>query len=175
METMGKLNNYKKLICGNVIRLGDYINTDLIYPGAYLQLSDPYQIAEHALEGLSKDFPKKIRAGDIIVAGMNFGCGSSREGAVTCLKYAGIGAVIAKSFGRIFYRNMINQGFLPVECPAAVDVIRDGDELCIDVERGEIRVNDHVYTFISPPPLVQEIIRIGGLVPYAKQKKKKGD
>jgi len=171
-EHTGKITTQEStnVICGNVIRLGDYINTDLIYPGAYLQLSDPAEISKHALEGLGKDYPAKIRKGDIIVGGINFGCGSSREGAVTCLKHAGIGAVIAKSFARIFYRNMINQGFLPVECPAAVDAIANGDTICIDIDAGIIRVYDKVFAFISPPVLVQEILKSGGLVPYTTNK-----
>ena len=101
------------IIKGRAIKYGDDINTDVIIPGRYLLLTNPEDLAAHAMEDLDQDFIKKFRKGDIIVGGKNFGCGSSREQAAMCLKYAGVGAIIAKSFARIFYRNAINQG-LPI-------------------------------------------------------------
>ncbi len=158
----------EELIRGPVIKLGDSINTDLIYPGAYLNLVDPKEIAMHALEGIDPDFPEKIVPGSIVVGGVNFGCGSSREGAVTCLKHAGVGAVLAKSFARIYFRNMINQGFLPVECPEAVDAISDGQEISIDPVNGKILVGEKTFQFERLPEFILGVIASGGLIPYTR-------
>ena len=111
-------------ITGRVWKLGDNVDTDVIYPGKYLPIIDAPEMALHALEGYDPEFPGKMQEGDIIVAGANFGCGSSREQAATCLKAAGVQAVIAKSFARIFFRNAINQGLPAVECSEAVDHLK---------------------------------------------------
>ena len=169
---MGATNdttNALERICGTVIRLGDDINTDVIYPGAYLQISDPAEMAQHALEGMDSSFPGRIKRGNIIVAGKNFGCGSSREGAVTSLKHAGVATIISKTFARIFYRNMINQGFLPVECAEAVDAIKDGDEVCVDVNSGTIEVGGRTFSFQPPPPFILELLHVGGLINYTRR------
>ena len=156
---------------GRVIKLGDNIDTDVIYPGRYLPIIDSEEMAMHALEGLDPDFPKKIQKGDIIVAGKNFGCGSSREQAATCLVSAGISVVIAKSFSRIFFRNGINQGLPIVVSDDAMDRINDGDEIEIDFVKGEIILTEgENITFDEFPDFVFSILDAGGLIPYVKGK-----
>ena len=159
------------LIKGKVIKYGDDINTDVIYPGRYLEITEPEEMAKHAMEDLDSDFLNKVKEASIIVAGKNFGCGSSREQAATCLKYAGIDAIIAKSFARIFFRNAINQGLLVIECKEA-DQIDDGDTLEIDVEKGIIKdiTNGKEIEFKALPPFLMEIIKAGGLIPYVRGK-----
>lgn len=127
------------IIRGNVHCYGDNIDTDLICPGRYLELKDPYEIASHALCGLDPDFPKKVKEGDIIVAGKNFGCGSSREHGVIAIKYSGIKAVIAKSFAKIYYRNAINQGLYLIYSERAEEILKDGDRIEINLLEGNIR------------------------------------
>jgi 3-isopropylmalate/(R)-2-methylmalate dehydratase small subunit len=159
-----------KKIKGRVIKLGDNIDTDVIYPGRYLPIIDAEEMAEHALEGLDPEFPKKIQKGDIIVAGNNFGCGSSREQAATCLKAAGIEAVIAKSFSRIFFRNGINQG-LPIIVSGEAAVIKDGDEITINFSDGSILLaSGEKITFQEFPEFIFSILEAGGLIPYVKAK-----
>jgi len=156
---------------GKVIKLGDNINTDVIYPGRYLPIIDAEEMALHALEGLDPDFPKKIQKGDVIVAGKNFGCGSSREQAATCLKFAGISAVIAKSFSRIFFRNGINQGLPIVVSHEAVDMIEDGDEVEIDFTSGKIILKaGKTIGFKEFPDFIFSILDAGGLIPYVQKK-----
>ena len=160
-----------KKVRGRVIKLGDNIDTDVIYPGRYLPIIDSEEMAMHALEGLDPDFPKKIQKGDIIVAGKNFGCGSSREQAATCLVSAGISAVIAKSFSRIFFRNGINQGLPIVVSDNAMDRINDGDEIEIDFVKGEIILTEgENISFDEFPDFVFSILDAGGLIPYVKGK-----
>lgn len=119
---------------GRVFRYGDHVNTDVIFPGRYTYTkSRPEEVAPHALEDLDPTFVKRVRSGDVIVAGWNWGCGSSREQAAVCLRYAGVGAVIARSFGRIFYRNALNNGLLAIVCPEAVDALEDGVEVEVDL------------------------------------------
>ncbi|RKZ00481.1 MAG: 3-isopropylmalate dehydratase [Candidatus Hydrothermota bacterium] len=165
-----------KVLRGRVFKYGDDINTDVIFPGRYTySILDPNEMAKHALEDLDPDFVKKVKKGDFIVAGKNFGMGSSREQAVVALVYAGVAAVIAKSFARIYFRNAINNGLLVIQAPEAVDAIEDGDEIEIDLEKYEIRKGDKVFKFAPLPPEVQKIIEAGGLVEYVKQKvKEKG-
>jgi len=159
------------LITGKVWKYGDGVNTDVIFPGKYTYtLRDPAEIAAHALEDLDPAFAAQAQPGDIIVAGRNWGNGSSREQAVTCLKYKGIAAVVAKSFARIFFRNAINQGLLLITCPAAVDAAAAGDRLEIDVPGSVIRLNEQVYPFPPLSPTAIRIIEVGGLVPYVRQK-----
>ena len=155
---------------GRVWKYGDDINTDVIFPGKYTYtISDPEEMAEHALEDLDPKFASEVRKDDIVVGGRNFGCGSSREQAATCLKYAGVSAVIAKSFARIFFRNAINAGLPVVICPDAVDAIEDGGTISIDFSGGLVRVGEESFQF---PPLSPEILGIledGGLIPHTKK------
>jgi 3-isopropylmalate/(R)-2-methylmalate dehydratase small subunit len=160
-----------KKIRGRVIKLGDNVDTDVIYPGRYLPIIDAEEMAEHALEGLDPAFPKKIQQGDIIVAGKNFGCGSSREQAATCLKAAGIAAVVATSFSRIFFRNGINQGLPIIVSDEAANCIENGDEVEIDFLSGTIVLKDGKKIVIKEfPEFVFSILEAGGLIPYVKQK-----
>ncbi len=159
------------LIRSKVIKYGDDINTDVIFPGRYLEIVDAEEMAKHAMEDLDENFHEKVKEAKIIVAGKNFGCGSSREQAATCLKYAGVEAIIAKSFARIFFRNAINQGLLAIECKDA-DKIDDGDEIEIDTEKGEIKnLSKDITLKIKPlPPFLSEIIKSGGLIEYMKRR-----
>jgi 3-isopropylmalate/(R)-2-methylmalate dehydratase small subunit len=155
---------------GRVWKLGDQVDTDVIYPGRYLPILDPAEMARHALEGVDPDFPQKLRPGDILVAGSNFGCGSSREQAATCLKEAGVACVIAKSFARIFFRNAINLGLPLVENAEAVDRVRSGDLLSVDFEAGVLRTTAGELRFPALPPMIMEILDAGGLIPQVRKK-----
>ncbi len=160
-----------KRIKGRVIKLGDNVDTDVIYPGKYLPIIDSEEMALHALEGLDPDFPDRIGKGDIIVAGKNFGCGSSREQAATCLKFAGISVVIAKSFSRIFFRNGVNQGLPVIVSSTAVDKVKDGDEIEVDFATGECTLsNKETIKFKEFPNFIFSILDAGGLVPYVRSK-----
>ena len=121
---------------GNVHRYGRDIDTDVIIPARYLTTSDPVELAKHCMEDLDTEFVNKVAQGDIIVADENFGCGSSREHAPIAIKASGVDVVIAKSFARIFYRNSINTGLAILECPEAVDAIKDGDVVSVDTDTG---------------------------------------
>ena len=156
---------------GTVFRYGRDIDTDVIIPARYLNTSDPAELARHCLEDLDTTFVERVRAGDIIVADENFGCGSSREHAPVCIKAAGVSCVIAKSFARIFYRNSINVGLPILECPEAVDAIRDGDVVSVDADGGVIVDETGGKTFEAQPfpPFIQEIINEGGLVARTKK------
>lgn len=160
------------IIKGKAIKYGDDVNTDVIIPGRYLHLIKPAELASHAMEDLDPDFFKKFNRGDIIVAGKNFGCGSSREQAAMCLKYAGASAIIAKSFARIFYRNAINQGLPIIESLEAADFIKDMDNLEIDLYAITIKDKTKSLQFeIQPLPIfMQEILDDGGLVYNLKKK-----
>jgi 3-isopropylmalate dehydratase small subunit len=155
---------------GRVWRFGDDINTDLIIPGRYLDNYDPAHLASHAMECVSKEFAKNVGKGDVIVAGRNFGCGSSREQAVVALKHAGVSAVVAKSFARIFYRNAINLGLPVITSSDACDLFIDGDIVIIDTSEGAmISESRQVTARIDPiPDHVRKILDAGGLVPYIK-------
>ena len=146
----------------------DHINTDEIIPARYLNTDDEMELASHCLEDLDKDFVNKVKEGDVIVAGEDFGCGSSREHAVWAIRGAKVQTVIAKSFARIFYRNAINNGFYIIESPHAPDGIEDGDELEIDYTKGTIKViNKGVsYAFIPLSSFALEIINDGGLLEH---------
>jgi len=156
-----------KTITGNVWRFGDNIDTDLIIAARYLNSSDPAHLAQHVMEDADPDFVKKLNPGDIIVAGENFGCGSSREHAPIALKAAGVSAVIAKSFARIFYRNAFNMG-LPIFELSQSDQISEGENITIDLESGEIRTPSQTFHFSPIPPFMQELLQAGGLIAYAK-------
>lgn len=151
---------------GSVIRYGDNVDTDVIIPARYLTTGDPKELAAHCMEDLDPDFTRRVRPGDLIAAGQNFGCGSSREHAPIAIKASGISLVIAKSFARIFYRNAINIGLAIVECPAAADAISDGDRVEADLERGIIRDLTTGQEFHTEPfpPFIRQIIAAGGLV-----------
>jgi 3-isopropylmalate/(R)-2-methylmalate dehydratase small subunit len=157
---------------GRVWKYGDNVNTDVIFPGKYTYAAmEPSEMAKHALEDLDPDFALNVQPGDVIVAGKNFGCGSSREQAATCIKHAGVQAVIAKSFARIFYRNAINQGLLVIQAVEAAEFIQQGENVAINFERGEIIVEDtRVFSFPSLPDSVLGILEAGGLIPYTKKK-----
>jgi len=157
---------------GRVWKYGDDINTDVIIPARYLFTTDPAELAAHCMEDLDPSFAGKVRPGDVIVAGRNFGCGSSREHAPVAIRAAGVACVIAVSFARIFYRNAINVGLPILECPEAVAALQDGDEVEVDVAAGTIRRVATGETFQAAPfpPFMQEILRCGGLVEYARRK-----
>jgi 3-isopropylmalate/(R)-2-methylmalate dehydratase small subunit len=152
--------------------LGDNIDTDMIYPGRYLNITDREKTAEHLFELAYPELRANLEAGDFIVAGRNFGCGSSREQAAAALKFAGVGAVIAGSFARIFYRNAINRGLPAVVAPQASLACAAGDELEIDLVAGEIRnlTGDRVVEAAALDPRAVELIAAGGLIPYLKRK-----
>ena len=160
------------IITGQVIKYGNDINTDVIFPGRYTYtVNDPGEMARHAMEDLDPDFPEKVKNACIIVAGKNFGCGSSREQAVTALKFAGIKAIIAKSFARIYYRNAINLGVPPIKLDSAGE-INEGDKLEINLEKGIItnKTTGKSYTFTPFPGFILEIIKDGGLLENLKKK-----
>lgn len=164
----------KKGITGKVIKFGDNVNTDVIYPSKFLSITDPTEMAKHAFKGVSEDFSNRIEKNSFIVAGHNFGCGSSREQAVTCLKFAGVATVIAKGFSRIYYRNAINEGFPIIQCINAVDNIKDGDVISVDFDEGKILTNTEEFKFSPFPPFIIEIFNAGGLVEYTKNRIKSG-
>lgn len=155
-------------IKGKVWKFGKNIDTDIIIPARYLNTSDPAELAKHCMEDADPDFSKKINPGDIIVAGKNFGCGSSREHAPIALKAAGIGCVIAPSFARIFYRNSFNMGLPIFECDETDSAIREGDEVEVDADSGEIRdlTTGDIFRAQPIPPFMQELIADGGLIPH---------
>lgn len=153
---------------GNAWKLGDDIDTDQIISAQYLSYSDPEQLASHCLEVVAPRFVREVRPGDIIVAGKNFGCGSSREHAPVAIKAAGISCIIARSFARIFYRNSFNMGLPILECPEAVEPTEEGDVLEVNLDTGEIRNQTRGKDFKARgiPPFMQELIDAGGLINY---------
>lgn len=156
-------------ITGRVWVLGEDVDTDVLYPGKYLPILDPEEMAKHALEGYDPDFPSKLKPGDILVAGPGFGIGSSREQAATCLKFAGVAAIVANSFARIFFRNAVNQG-LPIVQADIAGRLKDGDEITIDFDTGTIEYPGDNTEF---PPLdqsVRDILDAGGLIPAVRAK-----
>ena len=159
-------------LSGKVWCFGDNIDTDLIIAARYLNTSDPKELAKHVMEDADPEFVKKVKAGDIIVAGENFGCGSSREHAPIALKAAGVSAVVAKSFARIFYRNAFNTG-LPIFELAETDAINEGDTIAISMESGEVNNGAKTYKFSPIPPFMQELLAAGGLMNYAQKEMKK--
>lgn len=156
---------------GRVWKYGDNVNTDVIFPGKYTYtLKTPEEIAAHALEDLDPEFAANVQTGDIVVAGSNWGCGSSREQAVSCLVLAGVHAVVARSFSRIWYRNALNNGLLALECPDFVDLASAGDTATISLGEALITTGDGRAAAFKP--LSDDVLRIldaGGLIPYIKQ------
>lgn len=151
---------------GTVFKYGDNIDTDVIIPARYLNTQSAAELASHCMEDIDKSFVTRVKAGDIMVGGENFGCGSSREHAPLAIKASGISCVIARSFARIFYRNAINIGLPILECPAASEAIQEGDVVSIDFDTGLITDETTGQTFEAAPfpPFIQKIIRAGGLM-----------
>lgn len=159
------------IVKGRVWKFGDNISTDIIVPGKYLRTLNYDLWVRHLMEGLDPAFSSKIRRGDIIVAGKNFGCGSSREQAVLAIKLAGISAVVAESFGWIFFRNAINNGLLIVECPNIVKYVETGDTIEINVMEGYVKTPKKILSIKQYPKFIVDIISLGGLIEYYKRKK----
>ncbi|OGW51011.1 MAG: 3-isopropylmalate dehydratase small subunit [Nitrospirae bacterium RBG_19FT_COMBO_42_15] len=160
------------ILKGRVWKFGDNLDTDAIIPARYLNTSDPKELARHIMEDADKEFPNKVKSGDVIIAGANFGCGSSREHAPIAIKAAGIQAVVAKSFARIFYRNAFNIGLPIFESEDASEKIREGDEIQIDADKGIIKniTKKEEYTAKPIPQFMQELISAGGLIEWTKKK-----
>jgi 3-isopropylmalate/(R)-2-methylmalate dehydratase small subunit len=157
-----------------VWRYGDDINTDMLFPGKYTYTcSTAEEIKPHLLEDLDPTFAKNVQKDDVIFAGTNFGCGSSREQPVVGLKAVGVKAVIAKSFARIFYRSAINQGLLLIEIPQAVEAYHDGDAVNVDIENGKISVGSQTFSFPKLPKEILAIRDAGGLLNYTREKLEK--
>ncbi len=163
------------IIKGKIFVYGDNVNTDVIFPGKYTYtVTDPKEIAAHTMEDEDPNFIKEFQHGDIIVAGKNFGCGSSREQAAFCFKYLGLGAIIAESYSRIYYRNCINAGLPALEVKALKEKVKRGDVVTIDTEKGTITLADgSVAAFPPLPPEVAGIMELGGLDEYIAEKLKK--
>jgi len=157
---------------GRAWKFGNNIDTDLIIPARYLNTSDPKELAEHAMEDADPEWVNKKAHGDFIVGGENFGCGSSREHAPIAIKAAGIQAVIAKSFARIFYRNAINIGLPILECEEAANEIKEGDQLEVDLSKGEIKnlTSKMIYSAQPFPAFMQKLIKAGGLIKHLKKR-----
>ena len=157
---------------GPVFKYGDNIDTDVIIPARHLNTQDAKELASHCMEDIDKTFVTRVKAGDIMVGGENFGCGSSREHAPVAIKASGISCVIAKSFARIFYRNSINIGLPIMECPEAVDAISQGDVVSVDADTGVIvdETTGQTYQAQPFPPFIREIIEAGGLINRTKAK-----
>ena len=156
---------------GKVHKYGNNIDTDVIIPARYLNTADHKELAAHCMEDIDKEFVNKVKPGDIMVGGANFGCGSSREHAPIAIKESGISCVIAKTFARIFYRNAINIGLPILECPAASEGIEDGDEVEIDFDRGVIQNKTKGETYQAQPftDIIKDIIRANGLLDSLKK------
>jgi len=157
---------------GKVWKYGDNVDTDAIIPARYLNVSTPEELARHCMEGIPGLAVIGMTASPFIVAGENFGCGSSREHAPLAIKGAGIACVVAKSFARIFYRNSINIGLPILECPQAVEETEQGDQLTVDLQVGTITNERTGRTYQAPPfpAFIMDIIQAGGLVPYTRQR-----
>lgn len=163
------------MIRGKTWKFGDHVDTDVIIPARYLNAPEPSELAKHCMEDIDKSFSGAVQAGDIMVGGWNFGCGSSREHAPVAIQASGISCVIAASFARIFYRNSINIGFPILECPEASEAIKAGDIVTVDTETGKItdETTGQVFEAKPFPPFIQKIVESGGLLPYLKEKQGK--
>lgn len=157
---------------GTAIKYGDNIDTDVIIPARYLNTTDHAELAKHCMEDIDKEFVNKVKSGDIMIGGANFGCGSSREHAPIAIKASGISCVIAKDFARIFFRNSINIGLPILECEEASKDIDEGDEIAIDFDTGVITniTKNKTYQAVAFPPFMQDIINAGGLIEQIKNK-----
>ena len=156
---------------GKVFKYGDNIDTDVIIPARYLNTANHKELASHCMEDIDKDFTSKVNAGDIIVAGDNFGCGSSREHAPIAIKASGVSCVIAATFARIFYRNAINIGLPIMECPEAAEAISAGDQVEVDFSKGEIHdvTTGQTFQAVPFPDFIKDIIDAGGLLASIKE------
>jgi len=161
------------MIKGTVHKYGDNVDTDVIIPARYLNTPDAKELAAHCMEDIDAEFAGRVRQGDIVVAGRNFGCGSSREHAPIAIKASGVACVVAESFARIFYRNALNIALPILECPDAARAIASGDEVSVDIESGEIADLTTGERFAAEPfpPFMQELIKAGGLVAYLRSRK----
>jgi 3-isopropylmalate/(R)-2-methylmalate dehydratase small subunit len=159
------------ILRGRVWKYGDDVNTDVIFPGKYTYtVTEPKEQAKHALEDLDPNFASQVQPGDMIVAGRNWGNGSSREQAVGCLKHSGVTAMIAKSFGRIYFRNVVNNGLVPIVCAPAVDAIQNGETIEIDLDAHAIKCAASVFDFPPLSPSLVAIIEAGGLIQMLRKK-----
>jgi 3-isopropylmalate/(R)-2-methylmalate dehydratase small subunit len=160
---------------GTAMKFGDNVDTDVILPGKYLVLTDPKELAEHAMAGLDLAFPEKARKGVVVVGGKNFGCGSSREQAPLALKYAGVQCVLAESFARIFFRNAINIGLPAIEAKGIAAKVDEGDVLEVDFEAGKVEniTKKQSLQATKLPPFIVEILSDGGLIENLRKKMKK--
>ena len=158
-------------ITGTIWKYGDDVNTDAIFPGRHTyRLMSEEEMGAHALEDFDPEFHARGAAGDIIVAGKNWGCGSAREQAVKALRARGVAALVAKGFSRIYYRNALNEGLLTIVCPAAVDAVKNGETMTIDLGAGVITAGGKTFPFPPYPEFVRGLIEDGGLVPHVKKK-----
>ncbi|MCI8513400.1 MAG: 3-isopropylmalate dehydratase small subunit [Lachnospiraceae bacterium] len=157
---------------GRVFTFGNDVNTDVILPGKYLNVTDPAELASHCMESEDPQFTRNVKPGDIMVAKKNFGCGSSREHAPLSIKYAGVSCVIAATFARIFFRNAINIGLPILECEEAAEDIAAGDEVSVNFDTGRITniTTGKIYQAAPFPPFMQNLIACGGLVNYSREK-----
>jgi len=153
-------------IGGRLIKFGDNVNTDVIIPGRYLVSIDPQELGRHAFEPLGPEVQKRLWASQVVVGGKNFGCGSAREQAASCLIGCGIKAVVANSFSRVFFRNCINTGLPAVECPDAAATAPEEGEMWMELERGIIEVGGKSFRFAPYPESLKQILEAGGLIPY---------
>ncbi|NIR86869.1 3-isopropylmalate dehydratase small subunit [Candidatus Bathyarchaeota archaeon] len=162
------------MITGRAVRFEDNVDTDVILPGKYMILTNPVEMAKHAMEGLDPAFTRKVRSGAIIVAGRNFGCGSSREQAPLALKHAGVKCVLAESFARIFYRNAINIGLPVLECRGISGKVEEGDELAVDLEKGVVKNRSKNSTLQATrlPAFILEILSDGDLIEHLRKRLK---
>jgi 3-isopropylmalate/(R)-2-methylmalate dehydratase small subunit len=162
-------------ITAPAIKFGNNIDTDVILPGKYLILVDPYELGKHALESLDTEFVDKAKGGVVLIGGKNFGCGSSREQAPLALKYAGVKCVIAETFARIFYRNAINIGLPVIECKGISEDVKTGDKVSVDLETGKIQNMSSKKTLqgTNMPPFMMEILSDGGLIENLRKRLKK--
>jgi len=172
---MAKLEKSDSIVSttGRAHVLGDEINTDYIIPALYLAIYEREELGLHALEGLDPSYPARLDGAKFIFAGKNFGCGSAREQAPNALLGAGIHAVVAKSFGRIFFRNSINVGLPVIECPEAVDSVQNGQEVTVDLGESQILVGNERYRFTPFPPHILEILQTGGMMALLERRLKK--
>lgn len=161
------------IIKGRALVFGDDINTDVIIPARYLNTSDPTELAAHCMEDIDPTFIERVKKGDVLVGGKNFGCGSSREHAPIALKASGIACIVAKSFARIFFRNALNIGLPIVECPQVTDSIKEGDTVEIELDKGTIKDLTSGMSFKAQPfpPFMRDLIVEGGLLAYASKRK----
>jgi 3-isopropylmalate/(R)-2-methylmalate dehydratase small subunit len=157
---------------GVVHKYGRDVDTDVIIPARYLNTNDPVELAQHAMEDIDAGFVQRVRSGDVIVAGENFGCGSSREHAPVAIKASGVSCVVAASFARIFYRNAFNTGLPIVVCPQAAREVEAGDRLRVDVVDGKVEdlTTGKTYAADAYPPFMRELVESGGLLPYVKKR-----